>query len=343
MPEVTILMPCYNEAAFIGRALDSLVDGWTRKNCEFLIIDGGSRDGTQSIAAEFIENSGISARILDNPRRLQTFALNLGIKEARGQFIVRADAHCIYPADYVRHFVGLLAAKEETGVANVGGTMWPIGTWSVQKAIALAMRHPLGVGDAKFHLGTGAGGYVDTVFLGTFRKTLFDDIGVFDTHAPTNEDAELNLRILKAGKKVFLDPSMKILYYPRGSFRSLFRQYFRYGRGRAYTAWKHRKLTSWRQAGPVALVFYLFSSACLGVVNPFYWLLLLPYPLLVSTVAIVRPGWKKAPRGTDDERTASRALRPLLAYAFMTMHVSWGVGFIWASFRHILSPRGMRA
>jgi len=144
-------------------------------------------------------------------------------------------------------------------------------------------------------------------------------------------------------KKVFLDPSMKILYYPRGSFRSLFRQYFRYGRGRAYTAWKHRKLTSWRQAGPVALVFYLFSSACLGVVNPFYWLLLLPYPLLVSTVAIVRPGWKKAPRGTDDERTASRALRPLLAYAFMTMHVSWGVGFIWASFRHILSPRGMRA
>lgn len=336
-PSISVLVPCYNEERFIGPALESLVDDWVRQNCEFLIIDGSSRDGTRRAAEEFIRKYAVSARILDNPRRLQTFGLNLGIKEARGQFIVRIDAHCLYPPGYIQNCTHLLTDKEKDGAANVGGAMMPVGIRPVQKAVALALRHPFGVGDAKFHLGTG-GGYVDTVYLGTFRKSLFDEIGGFDPNAPTNEDAELNLRILKAGKKIYFDSSLKISYFPRDSFRALARQYFRYGRGRAYTTLKHHALTSWRQVGPVVLVVFLVACAILGFFHPAFWLLLLPYPILMTAAALLRPVWK-TPAGAESEPAPPLKLRPLLALAFMTMHVVWGLGFLAGTFHRLIFSR----
>lgn len=337
-PDVSVIMPCLNEEAFIGPALESLVDDWVRQKCEFLIIDGGSRDGTRRSAEEFIRKSGVSACILDNPRRLQSFGLNLGIKEARGQFIVRIDAHCLYPPGYIQNCTRLLTAKEADGVANVGGAMMPVGIRPVQKAIALALRHPFGVGDAKFHLGTSEG-YVDTVYLGTFRKSLFDEIGIYDAHSHPNEDAELNLRLLKAGKKIYFNPSFKISYFPRESFRALARQYFRYGQGRAYTTWKQRAMTSWRQVGPVVLAVFLIACATLGFFSPPFWLLLLPYPILITAVALFRPVWHRPSPKEALEPAPAWGLRFPLALAFMMMHVSWGIGFISASIRRLLSPR----
>lgn len=231
------------------------MDDWLRENGELIIVDGMSEDGTQH-EVEALVKEGIAVRLLNNAQRTQAHGLNIGIKEAEGDIIVRADAHCVYPGGYVRKCVELL---ERTGAANVGGMMLPRGNDDGQEAVAWAFRHPLGVGDARWHLGNYEG-YVDTVYLGTFRRELFDEIGMYDTRCRTNEDAELNLRILKAGKKIYLDSSLEVVYFPRESLRKLAKQYFLYGKGRAYTTRKHKKLTGWRQVVPVLLVVGLAAS-----------------------------------------------------------------------------------
>jgi GT2 family glycosyltransferase len=195
--------------------------------------------------------------------------------------------------------------------------MLPQGISTSQKAISLALKHPIGVGDAKWHLGTYKG-YVDTVYLGTFWKSLFDEIGLYDENCKTNEDAELNLRILKAGKKIYLDSSLKVIYFPRESLKKLAEQYFKYGRGRCYTILKHRKITSLRQLAPIGLVIGLFLSIILS----FFWPIFLLFPLsyLLALLLTVLFSW-------PNEKIPLKQ-RILAGLVFAIMHVSWGIGFL---------------
>ncbi|MDQ1352345.1 MAG: hypothetical protein QG657_2651, partial [Acidobacteriota bacterium] len=188
--KISIIMPCYNEEKFIASAIETLVDDYVLEHAEILVVDGQSTDQTTAIVTEFMEK-GAPIKILENEKKLQCHGLNLGISAAVGEFIIRVDAHSTYPEGYVKKLVQLL---ETTDAVNVGGVMLPKGHSPVQQAIALAMRHPIGVGDAKFHLGNFKG-YVDTVYLGAFRKRIFETVGLFDTNCRTNEDAELNIRL----------------------------------------------------------------------------------------------------------------------------------------------------
>ena len=252
-------MPCYNEEKYIANSLESLLDDYCLKNCEIIVVDGMSEDETQDIVNSLIKK-GLPIRLFRNEKKLQVHGLNLALSKAKGEIIIRADAHCLYPSGYIKKCVDLLMTED---ALNVGGMMKPQGEKTVQKAIGLALKHPVGVGDAKWHLGNYSG-YADTVYLGTFRKELFKDIGLYDLRSSANEDAELNLRILKAGGKVYLDSSIEVIYFPRESLKELAIQYFRYGRGRCYTTLKHRKMTSFRQIAPVLLVFPSFFHSFLA-------------------------------------------------------------------------------
>jgi glycosyltransferase involved in cell wall biosynthesis len=313
IPRVSIVMPCYNEEKYIKKSVESLLDDYFLKNCEIIIIDGMSSDRTRDIVRSLIK-SGLTLRLLENQKKIQVFGLNLGISNARGEIIVRADAHCLYPPEYIKKCVELL---EITGASNVGGIMLPQGVSTSQKAISLALKHPIGVGDARWHLGDFKG-YVDTVYLGTYWKRLFDEIGLYDENCKTNEDAELNLRILKAGKKIYLDSSLKVIYFPRESLKKLAVQYFKYGRGRCYTILKHRKITSLRQLAPACLVIGLFLSIILS----FFWPIFLLFPLsyLLVLLLTVLFSWPK-------EKIPLKQ-RFLAGLAFAIMHVSWGMGFL---------------
>jgi glycosyltransferase involved in cell wall biosynthesis len=312
-PQVSVVMPCYNEEKFIKKSIESLIDDYFHKNCELIVVDGMSSDGTRGIVQSFIKQ-GLRARLLENKEKIQSYGLNLGISEAKGEIIARADTHCLYPKKYIKKCVELL---KTTKSSNVGGVMYPQGTSTDQKAISLALKHPVGVGDAKWHLGNFYG-YVDTVYLGTFWKKLFDEIGLYDINCRTSEDAELNLRILKAGKKVYLDSSIKVIYFPRESLKKLALQYFNYGRGRCYTTLKHRKITSLRQLGPVGLVVGLFLSIILG----FSWRLFLLFPLfyLFTLLLIALLSW-------PNEKIPLKQ-RLLTGLAWAIMHIAWGTGFL---------------
>lgn len=313
VPRVSVVMPSYNEETFIAKAIESLVDDYFLKNCELLIVDGMSSDGTQEVVQSFIKK-GLRIRLLENKKKIQAYGINLGISEAKGEIIVRADAHCLYPPRYIKKCVELL---ERTEASNAGGIMFPQGTATVQKAIALALTHPVGVGDAKWHLGN-FNGYVDTVYLGTYWKKLFDEIGLYDTNCKTNEDAELNLRILKAGKKIYLDSSLKVIYFPRESLRELAMQYFKYGRGRCYATLKHRKMTSFRQIGPVLLIIGLFLSILLSFWKPLFLLFPLAYLLTLFFISFL--SWPK--------QSIPLKQRLLTGLAFAIMHTCWGTGFL---------------
>ncbi len=322
----SVVMPCFNEEKFIETAVRSLADQFVIDNGEILIVDGMSCDGTREVI-EKIAADGIPLRIIDNEKRLQSFGLILGIEAAAGEIIVRADAHSIYPPDYVKNLVSLLKEKD---AENVGGCMLPVGRTVVQKSVAAAMQHPVGVGDAKFHLGNFEG-YVDTVYLGCFRKKLFSEIGTYDPAAYPNEDAELNLRILKAGYKIYLKGDIKVEYFPRNSFRALMRQYYRYGKGRAYTTTKHGKVTSFRQmVPPLFLIMFIFSilitaGALLSPQSGILSLMKYSFPVFItgylgglSLAAFCIPGKKKY----------SFSVKFIMVPAFMIMHFCWAAGFL---------------
>jgi succinoglycan biosynthesis protein ExoA len=322
---VSVVMPSFNEETYIRQAAESLTDDYFRENCELIVVDGKSVDRTREIVAG-LQHAGIRLKLLENENRTQAFGLNLGIMEARGKYIVRADAHCIYPPGYVKSCVTLL---EKTGAGNVGGMMLPKGKDDYQKAIALAFQHPLGVGDAKWHLGNFQGD-VDTVYLGNYRRDLFKKIGLFDTNCRTNEDSELDLRILKAGKRVYLDSTIQVIYFPRETFRKLVKQYFFYGKGRAYTTFKHKKITSWRQLAPQCLVLGLPVSLILSLWQPLFVLFPALYVGAVFSISLL--SWRKSREITEKQRL-------LMAAACILMHVSWGVGFLAHALSRLLLRR----
>jgi succinoglycan biosynthesis protein ExoA len=313
MPDVSLIMPCFNEAKRISRALESLVDDYVKKHAEILVIDGLSTDRTVETVVGYIEQK-FPIRLLKNENRLQCFALNQGILAAQGKIIIRVDAHSVYPEGYVKKLIEL---SEKTGAANVGGIMRPVGTTPVQQAIALAMQHPMGVGNAKFHLGNYRG-WVDTVYLGAFKREIFTAVGLFDTRCRTNEDAELNIRILKSGGKIYLDSSIQVEYLPRETLFRLAIQYFRYGQGRAYTTVKHSQITSYRQVAPPLLVLGLMGTLILSFFSPYFLLVWGCYLLTLLAVSLITWSKRKIPLG----------VRWLMGASFFLMHTAWGLGFL---------------
>ena len=164
---------------------------------------------------------------MDNPERLQAPGMNRMIREARGDVIVRMDVHSDYAGDYVRRCIEVL---DRTGADNVGGAARPRANTFFQRALCAALESPLGVGGSKYR-DESFEGFVETIFPGAFRRRVFEKIGLYDPCAVTNEDAELNQRLIDSGGKIYLSRDIVVHYYPRESFRALSKQYFKYGHG----------------------------------------------------------------------------------------------------------------
>jgi glycosyltransferase involved in cell wall biosynthesis len=258
-------MPCLDEEGYIEACLRSvLAQDYPRDRLEILVADGGSSDRTRELVARIGEEDP-RVVLLDNPGRIQAAGMNEIIRRARGDVIVRMDVHCEYAADYVRRCAEALA---QTGADNVGGAQRARARTPFQRALCTALGSPLGVGGARYRSASQEG-FVDTVFLGAFRREVFERVGLYDPHAITNEDAELNQRILAAGGKVWLSRDVVVHYFPRDDRRKLARQYFRYGQGRARTLLKHGGLPSPR---PLIPFFMVVAGALLAVTTPLHGL-----------------------------------------------------------------------
>ena len=315
-PACSLLLPCYNEAPHIARVLgEILAPGQRSREC--LVVDGGSGDGTRAIVTRLAATDP-RIRLLENPRRLQSVALNTGLEQARGTWVVRIDAHSFYPEGYVDRVVDLL---EETGADNAGGGMRPVARKGFARVVAWAMCHPLGVGGARFHREAPFQGWVDTVYLGAFRRQDLLDLGGWDEASWPNEDGELNLRIRRRGGRIWLDNRIRVGYEPRSSWWGLGLQYFRYGQGRAYTTRRWRSFAAPRQALLAGGLPLALLGILAGHLAGYSLAGLLPWGLYASSLLV--GATLPAPGHLRVRLPARLCLPPTLAW----MHLVWALGF----------------
>ena len=309
-PTAAVVLPTFNEEAFIDPCLASLAEQDFGGQWEVVIADGGSADGTRDLAAAWSDR--LALRIVDNPARLQSEGLWVAAGATDAEILVRADAHTTYAADYVRRSVETLV---ETSAGAVGGPMVPSAPSRFGKAVARVMRTPLGIGPGAFHHG-GERRTVDTVYLGAFRRADFLALGGMRTlPSGVAEDADFYWRMRGSGRTVLLDPTIRSTYRPRETWRSLARQFFRYGRGKADMLLINGTWPSWRPLAPLVLVLGIVAGAALGWMWGIWWPLLATLAAWVAVLLIAGRG------------------RPLDAGVAATMHLAYGWGLLTGLFR----------
>lgn len=320
--KVSVIIPCYNEQESITDLLSAIYSQtYPREEIEVIISDGMSTDATRERITNFkADFPDLDIRVIDNIKQTIPSGLNLAVRDARGDYILRLDAHSNPFPDYFTH--SIVALEEGLG-DNIGGVISiqaADNSWIAQ-SIAIAAGHPLGVGDARYRIGSGAR-EVDTVAFGAFRSSLFDEIGFYDETLLANEDYELNVRIRKAGGKVWLDPEIRANYFARPTLRSLAIQYWRYGFWKLRMLLRYPDTFRWRQISGL----FVLSWLVLGILSIWFpaarWLLAAEAILYGSALIIsgVSAAWAK-----------KKVLVGLgLPLAIATMHFSWGSGFLWS-------------
>jgi GT2 family glycosyltransferase len=318
-PLVSVIVPCRNEEHYIAQCLDSIVaTTYPTERLEVLVADGRSDDRTREIAWSYAARYPWS-RVLDNPGRTAPIALNVGIRDARGDLIVRMDAHAVYPPDYLAQ---LVAALQETGADNVGGRLvtLPADASAMARGISLALSHPFGVGNAYFRIGARSRRWVDTVPFGCFRREVFSRVGMFDEELVRNQDDEFNFRLVHRGGRVLLDPAIVAYYYARASLRQVARMYYQYGYFKPLVARKVGRVMTGRQLVPPAFVASLGTTGAATLAEP----------AAAPVFALLLASYGAALLGGTAHAAYGAGVRCGLAVlaAFATVHASYGFGFL---------------
>jgi succinoglycan biosynthesis protein ExoA len=331
LPFVSVIIPCRNERRFIAPCLNSLLAGdYPRERLEILVADGMSDDGTHEVLLDYsTRHSEIS--VIENPRRIVPTGLNLAIQAARGEVIVRIDAHTEYAPDYISQCVAVLA---ETGADNVGGAARTKAEGYLPEAIALAYHSPFSAGGARFH-NIAYEGYVDTVTYGCWRKARLLELGLFDEELIRNQDDELNLRIVRQGGRIWQSSRIRSWYYPRASLSTLFRQYAQYGYWKIRVIQKHQLPASWRHLVPGIWLAGMLLPALLSPFSTF------ASQLLVCSMGSYLAASLCAAVAACRQRALFRFI-PVLPIVFFTYHLGYGLGSLGGVVDFLLLRRGGR-
>lgn len=314
-------MPVLNEETHLRDAVDGILAQDYAGTVEIVLALGQSKDHTNDVAAAMLAE-GLPIVSVDNPSGRTASGLNLAIEKAQHDIIVRVDGHAMLPRDYVRTAVETL---ERTGADNVGGIMHAQGVSAFERAVARAMTHKLGVGSAAFHVG-GAEGPAETVYLGTFRRAALERVGCYDDRFVRAQDWELNLRIRATGGLIWFNPAMRVTYRPRSTPRALARQYFEYGRWRRELVRLNPTTLNLRYlAPPLAVVLVclgLFGTIVALVVGTPQFLVLAGLLPLAGYAGLIAVGALTIGRG------GGWRSRWTFFMVIVTMHASWGAGFL---------------
>lgn len=319
LPFVSIVIPVRDEERFIGPCLDSIIaNDYPKERIEILVVDGMSRDRTRAIVEDSARGYSF-IRLLINPKKTTPAALNTGIKSASGEIVMRMDAHCTYPPDYIS---GLVSWMDRTGADNVGGVCVavPANSSAIAQAIAIAVSHPFGVGSSYFRIGSREPRWVDTVPFGCYRRELFDRIGLFDEELVRNQDDEMNARLVNRGGRILLVPNIAARYYGRESLGKLWRMFFQYGYFKPLVVRKVGRIQTFRQVVPVAFVL---SLGITGLLSPLFPLLAWLFGAIVLSYAVVDVGCSTIAAFRQGLRCVL-----VLCAVFPVLHLSYGLGFL---------------
>lgn len=324
-PGVSYIMPVLNEADYLADAVRSVLNQDYSGTKELVLALGPSTDTTDEVARA-LADSDPRIILVDNPQGPTPIALNLAVKASTQPVVIRVDAHSDLPENYTRRGVETLY---RVGAYDVGGLMDARGRNPRQRAIAAAYNSPLGFGGAAYHSGAPEGP-AESAYLGIFRREVFDEVGMFDESMWRAQDWELCHRIRAAGYKVWFDPSLKVGYYPRETFRALMSQSFASGTWRAEIARRHKDGESIRHAIPPMMVLGVSLGVVAAVALPLIGKELSTGPKYavraLAAVPVLYLGLSVVGALRSQAQTLKEKL--LTAIAFPTIHFSWAFGYI---------------
>ena len=264
----------------------------------------------------------LNIHLIENPDRIVSTGFNRALSQAKGDVIIRIDGHCIISPNYIEKCLELITFKK-TDI--VGGVINTISSGLIGKAISSSQSSWFGVGGVKFrNIGIKKGDYVDSLAFGVHKREIFTEIGGYDEEMISNQDDEFNFRAIQAGKKIWMDPTIKIKYYSRSSFSNLFKQHFNYGCFKVRGIQKRRQIISIRHLIPATFVVGLMGTLIPGFIlqQPWFSSSVLTIYMIINILfsIIVAP---------------SISLIPLIFLSYWTLHLGYGLGFIWGFIRFL--------
>ncbi|MCC5650347.1 glycosyltransferase family 2 protein [Nostoc sp. XA013] len=339
-PFVSLVIPTYNEAANIEKIIRGFISTLYPNLVEILVADGDSTDGTQDIVKKLsLEDSRV--KVIHNPLKIQSAGLNLSLQECTGDIFLRADAHSDYASDYIQRCVETLL---ESKAINVGGAQRFVAKTPFQAGVALASKSFLGSGGAKYR-NPNYNGYADTVYLGCFWTKELRDASGFDISQITNQDAELNQKLLsKNPQAIYISSNIRVWYYPRKTWKSICIQYFKYGRGRYLTSIKHTNKLQLRGKLPFLFISATLLLSLLDFIVPQLSLhtealilsgLFFPFIESLRTTLKFRNNFNtEFWRGKEDELPSCLSLWFFCGVTLLTMPIAHFSGYAYQLLRH---------
>ena len=314
---ISVIFPIRNEKQYIASSLESILNQAQNSPIEILIADGMSTDGTRKIINEY-QKYNSSIHILDNPEKVVSTGFNRALSIAKGEVIIRVDGHAIVKPNYIDQCLRVL---EKTNADCVGGPILNSSDGVIGNSINIAQSSKFGVGGVAFRRKIKKGQFVDTLAFGAYKRDVFKRIGGYDQELIRNQDDEFNYRLIQKGGKIWLDPSIQSIYFPRKSIIKLFSQYFQYGIYKVRVMQKRRGLASFRHIIPLLFILSLLGSTFyymeIQVIVPLL-ITSLPYlslSILLSINQLIKnlKNWR------------STIFLPLV---FSTMHFAYGFGYL---------------
>ena len=329
--KVSIIIPCRNEEKYIGQCLNSLLaNDYCKKYSEIIIVDGMSSDRTPAIIKKYTQHYNF-IRVIDNPHLIIPIALNLGIRAAKFDIIIRIDAHADYASNYISKLVEGLHKYKADNIGGVIDTYYDNSTLS--KAIGIIFSHPFTAGNAYYRVGSNKVRKVNTVFCGCYRRDVFKQIGYFNEKLIRTQDREFNARLIKNGGKIILDPSIKCTYFPKTNIKDYYKRNY-LGAFWLYYARRFTKtkmlsiinfvpllFVGWHLIGFILLIFF-------PELTPFLLIPIIIYLGLVTFFSIKAAFKQKCLQ-----------IAPIMIILFGITHYGYGIGGIIGLLKAILLGR----
>ncbi len=318
---VSIIIPIYNEEKHISDCIESILNqDYPLEQMELILIDGESSDNTVSIINNYLKQYKF-IKLINNPERIVPYALNRAIEISKGNYIIRLDAHAIFPTNYISTLISEALRLDADNVGGVVDTL-PANNTLIARSIALALKNPFGMGNSLFRTGLSEIKQVDTVPFGCFKKEIFEKIGVFDTDLIRNQDDEFNARIIQNGGKIFLLPDLVIKYFARDTFKKTGKMFYQYGLFKPLVNKKLKHPATLRQFVPPVFVLYIVLGFILSLLIPKVYI-----AYLIGLVLYFSASFKVALFNAAEHKLYLLLLT--LPVIFLIIHVSYGIGYLY--------------
>lgn len=326
LPFVSALLVTRNEQDYIGKAMMSLINQtYPKEKYELIIIDGESTDSTVQIVKSIIDQyktDTFDIRIINNPKHILSSGWNLGIRDAKGEYVTRIDAHAEAAEDFIEKNVETMLKAPDA--VCVGGKLTTKSLTGDDDIISKVLSSPFGVGNSSFRVSESSC-YADTAVYGLYKKEIFDKVGYFNEQYVRNQDIELHSRIRAAGGKFYFNPEISSVYYSRNTVKKMVKQAFGNGKWNMVLLKNQNSALRLRHLVPFAFVLFLIATTILGFFSKYFWFLeigVIQLHLLIGLVA-----------GSKKTKKVSEIVK--MPFLFLLLHLSYGVGYLAGIFTKI--------